>query len=178
MRPPFAIFVALLAVASLAQEKPDSIYYLVPDDILGLSLPTRHIVPEDVVPESIELFRFFKPPFIAVRFTYTEAGAQKTLAFKEAHHDQTVRLIIGKFETRTHLASLNLLPPGITNYAQWKQRWLQRRTDKIFVRTEKDAEKILAGLKSEQPLPLSASPVQSDPILHLFPSLTVSPSRP
>lgn len=146
-----AIFAVLLAVASLvhAQEQQGPGFGLVSDGILGVSVPTRHIIPEDVVQESINVFRFTKPAAIAVRFTYTEPGARRMLAFKEAYNGQTVRLVIGKYQSESHMASLNTLPPGITNYAQWKEGWLKRRTDKVFVRNEEDAEKIVAGLKGQ-----------------------------
>jgi hypothetical protein len=113
-RPVTILLVALLAIASLAQEQPNPIFTLLPDDLLQLSIPTRHILPEDIIQESIQLSRFASPPAIAVRFTYTEPGAQKILAFDEAHDGQTVRLVIGTFKTRPYLGTI----------AYSERRWL------------------------------------------------------
>jgi len=86
------------------------------------AVPTRRILPEDIVQDSIQLFRFSTNSF-AVRWTYTEAGAKKAIAFWEAH------------------------PSPHANYtAQWKEGWLKRRTDKCFFKTEETAKAFMAEL--------------------------------
>jgi hypothetical protein len=86
------------------------------------AVPTRRILPEDIVQDSIQLFRFSTNSF-AVRWTYTEAGAKKAIAFWEAH------------------------PSLHANYtAQWKEGWLKRRTDKCFFKTEETAKAFMAEL--------------------------------
>src|SRR5450759_5411016 len=86
------------------------------------AVPTRRILPEDIVQDSIRLFRFSTNSF-AVRWTYTEAGAKKAIAFWEAH------------------------PSPHANYtAQWKEGWLKRRTNKCFFKTEETATAFMAEL--------------------------------
>jgi hypothetical protein len=105
------------------------------------------ILPEDVVPDSIQYVRFKTNQF-AVRWTYTETGAQKMLAFDEAHEGQQVRTVIGGFESAPgEIAKFQPMPPVFTNYAQWKEGWLQHRTDKLFCVTEDEAKAITAGLQ-------------------------------
>lgn len=129
-------------------------FFLVLFSVVGLCLAqqlavaARCITPDEVVQESIQQERFTTNQFV-VRWAYTEAGAKKFLEFNEAHRGEDVRLIIGKFETPLHLAPFQPMPPVFTNYAQWKEGWLKRRTDKIFCSSEKDAQAIVAGLKSK-----------------------------
>jgi hypothetical protein len=112
------------------------------------SVPARRILPEDIVQDSIQLVRFPTNSF-AVRWTYTEAGAKKMLAFNEAHEGQKVRIAVGNFETPPHEFMFRPMPPTFTNYAQWKEGWLKHRTDKFFGVSEDNAKKIAAGLKSK-----------------------------
>ena len=86
MRKTLTLLFAMLAITCLAQEQ---------------TVPTQYILPEDIVQDSIQLVRFASNSF-AVRFTYTEAGAKKMLAFREAHEGQQVRTVVGRF----------LSPPG------------------------------------------------------------------
>ena len=111
------------------------------------SVPTIHILPEDIVQSSIQQFRFSSNSF-AVRWTYTEAGAKKTLAFREAHDRQTIRTVVGDFESVGQIAPRSALPPGVASYSEWREGWLKHRGDKFFGVSETDAQKILAGLKS------------------------------
>jgi hypothetical protein len=141
----FTLLAAMLTVASVAQEKPIPGAGLVPE-VVPPPIPTRRIVPSEIVQESIRLVRTSTKQ-IGVMWTYTEAGASNMLAFREAHEDQTVRIVIGTYQGRPHVHS-RLLPTGITNYAQWKESWLKYRGDKIVGVSESDAEKIVAGLKS------------------------------
>jgi hypothetical protein len=104
--------------------------------------PTIRILPGDVVQTSIQQYR--TGPYtnkFTVGWTYTDAGARKVLAFREAHEGQTTRRAIGAFES----------PPGKEefdpNYAQWKEGWLKYRTTKTVNLTEQDAKKIVVGLK-------------------------------
>ena len=110
MRNTLTLLLSMIAVMCLAQEQTAS---------------TRSILPTDVVQESIQLVRFSTNSF-AVRFTYTEAGAKKALAFWEAHPS-----------------------PGVTYSAQWKDGWLKRRTDKGFFKTEESAKSFIAEIKSK-----------------------------
>jgi hypothetical protein len=111
-------------------------------------VPARRILPEDVVQNSIKLSRMTTNQFV-VRWTYTEAGAKKMLAFNEAHEGQKVRILVGNFELPAHESQFRPMPPVFTNYAQWKEGWLKHRKDKLFGVSEDDANKILAGLKSK-----------------------------
>src|SRR5690349_17395502 len=72
--------------------------------------PTSHILPENVVQESVQLFRFSTNSFV-VRWTYTEAGAKKALSSWEANTNHS------------------------TMSAEWKAGWLKHRTDKGFFRS-------------------------------------------
>jgi hypothetical protein len=110
MRKILTLTLTMLAVGCLGQEP---------------AVSTRRILPEDVAQDSIQLFRFSTNSF-AVRWTYTEAGAKKALAFWEAHPS-----------------------PGATYSAQWKEGWLKRRTDKGFFKTEDTAKAFMAELKSK-----------------------------
>ena len=112
------------------------------------ALPTIRILPEDVVQNTIQQIRFNTNSF-AVRWTYTEEGARKKLAFWEAHEGQKVKTAVGSFETGSGERIFRPMPPAFTNYAQWKEGWLKRRTDKIFGVSENDAKAIAAGLKSK-----------------------------
>jgi hypothetical protein len=112
------------------------------------STPTRRIVPEDIVPDSIQLIRFSTNNF-AVRWTYTEPGAKKMLAFREAHEGRKVRIVIGEFEGQPGEMVFRPMPPTFTNYAQWKEGWLKHRTDKVVGVSEDKAKKIVAGLNSK-----------------------------
>jgi hypothetical protein len=111
-----------------------------------LQVPTRHILPEDIVQDSIQLVRFATNSF-AVRWTYTEAGATNMLAFTEAHKAETVRTIVGVYQFVGQIAPSSALPPGVASYSEWRAGWLKHRTDKIFTVSEEDAKKIVAGLK-------------------------------
>ena len=161
MRTFLTVLAVLLAMASLAQEQPTVALGLLPEDIFrqGVEpaftmprapavIPIRLIVPEEIVQDSIQLFRFSTNRF-AVRWSYTEAGAMKKLAFDEVHRNQAVRFLIGSFESRPARLSFHPMPPTFTNYIQWKEGWLKRRTDKIFVQSEQDAQTIVAGLKNK-----------------------------
>ena len=112
------------------------------------SVPTGHILPEDILQDSIWLVRTSTNRF-TVGWTYTEAGAKKMLAFWEAHEGQKMRTVIGSFESPPSEFIFSPMPPVFTNYAQWKEGWLKRRTDKYFGMSEENATKIVAGLKSK-----------------------------
>jgi hypothetical protein len=124
----FALF--LMAGSCLAQE---------------YQVPTRRILPEDIVQDSIQLVRFATNSF-AVRWTYTEAGAKNMLAFTEAHVGETVRTEIGGYESTGRIAPFRPLP-GAASYSEWRAGWLKHRTDKFAGVSEEDAEKIITGLK-------------------------------
>jgi hypothetical protein len=104
------------------------------------------ITPADVVPASIQQIRF-STNNIAVRWTFTEAGAKKMIDFREAHDGQRISTAVGDFVTPPYEWVFRPLPPPFANYAQWRDGWLKHRTDKMFVRSKADADKILIGLK-------------------------------
>jgi hypothetical protein len=133
MRKILILVVLSVAVSCLAQEP---------------AVPTRQILSEDIVQDSIQLIRFSTNSF-AVRWTYTEAGAKKMLAFQEAHWGQKVRTVVGRFESPPGEMVFRPMPPTSTTYDQWKEGWLKHRTDKFFGASENDAKKIVAGLKSK-----------------------------
>jgi len=110
-------------------------------------VPTISISPEDVVQSSIQQFRFGSNRF-AVRWNYTEAGAKKMLAFWELHESQTIRTVVGAFESVGQTAPRSALPPGVASYSDWREGWLKYRGDKFVALSETDAQKLLAGLKS------------------------------
>jgi hypothetical protein len=110
------------------------------------AVPTIHILPEDVVQDSIQRISS-SDGRIAVRWQYTEAGAKKMLAFWDAHEGQTIRIVAGDFERIGQIALSSVLPPGVASHAEWSQGWLKHRTDKFFSITEEDAKKIMAGLR-------------------------------
>lgn len=124
----FALF--LMAGSCLAQEQ---------------QVPTRRILPEDIVQDSIQLVRFTTNRF-AVRWTYTEVGASNMLAFTEPHTGETVRTEIGSYVSVGGIAPFTSLP-GCASYSEWRAGWLKHRTDKIYGVSEEDAKKIVEGLK-------------------------------
>jgi hypothetical protein len=116
----------------------------------GQAVPTRRIVPADVVPESIEVAQMSSNAF-AVRWVYTEPGAKKMLAFCEAHQNKKVRTVVGNFQSPPRENAFRPNPPYFTNYAQWKEGWLKKRTDKFVGVSEADAKRIVAGLRGQGP---------------------------
>ena len=128
MRITITSLLAIVAVGCLAQEQ---------------SIPVRLILPEDVEQGSIQTVRVATNG-LAVRFTYTEAGARKMLAFRREHAGQEIVMRVGDFEHRTVMASLETKPVGWT-----EEGWLKQRTDKFFAVSEADAKKIAAGLSKK-----------------------------
>lgn len=102
--------------------------------------PTIRIQPEEVIQNSIEKVRL-SPSRFAVRWTYTQSGAERMLKFRRAQAGREVVTVIGGFESRGSIAPLNARPSGWTEEA-----WLKTRTDKIVGLSEDDADKIVAGL--------------------------------
>lgn len=107
------------------------------------SLPVRLILPEDVESSSVQTVRVATNG-LAVRFTYTETGARKMLAFRREHAGHEVVMRVGSFERRATMSSLEMKPEGWT-----EEGWLKRRTDKFFGVSEDDAKRIVAGLKKK-----------------------------
>ena len=122
--------------------------HTVPNCVLAPEfVPTYRILPEDVVQDSIRQHRFKNGSF-AVRWTYTEAGAKKFLAFREEHAGQIVRTGVGNFQTPPN-EQFQPRPPSSRNYSEWKKGWLKRRTSKNFGVSEAEAKAITAGLKGK-----------------------------
>lgn len=113
------------------------------------TIPTFVILPGDVVPDSVMRI-WYGNHQLAVRWTFTEAGAKRALAFWDAHHGKTVRTRVGDYELIEVIAPVSALPPGVASYSEWKEGWLKHRTDKFFGVSEDDAKKIIAGLKSQR----------------------------
>jgi hypothetical protein len=109
------------------------------------SVLTFRILPDDVVQDSVRQVRFGANLF-AIRWTYTESGAQRFLAFREASEGQPVRVLVGSFTTADAESKLRPTRPAATRYAEWKEGWLKRRTTKMFTASEADANAITAGL--------------------------------
>jgi hypothetical protein len=103
------------------------------------------IQPTDVVQDSIKQFTFGTNGFV-VRWTFTKAGAQKMLAFHEAHEGEKTTTSIGAYTSPTIISTFHPIPPYFLTYAQWKEGWLKRRTDKILGKNKNDAQIITAGL--------------------------------
>ena len=128
MRSLFALLWIVTAIGCLSQE---------------LTLPTRRILSEDVEHDSVRTVRFTTNSF-AVRFTYTEAGAKKMLAFRREHAGHDVLLQVGVFERLVRIAALDTRPAGWT-----EEGYLKHRGDKFFDVSEDDAKKIVEGLKKK-----------------------------
>jgi hypothetical protein len=100
------------------------------------------IVPEDIVGGSVQQSRTGTNKFV-VRWTYTEAGAKKMLAFWKAHDGQEVVTRVGSFERQSQILPRKSYPPGWVN----DEGWLKTRTDKFFGVSEEDAKTIIAGFR-------------------------------
>jgi hypothetical protein len=109
------------------------------------SVSVRRILPEDIVQGSVQLVRF-TPNGFAVRWIYTQAGAEKMLAFDEAHVGKTVHTEVGSYDSMGVIAPFTSLPGG-ASHSEWREGWLKHRTDKVFCGSAVDAKKIVAGLK-------------------------------
>ena len=105
------------------------------------SLPAVRILPADVFQESIQQSQMDTKGFV-VRWTYTQDGAHKMLAFWRAHAGQAVLTQIGSFEQRSTISEVEA--PGWT-----EEGWLKQRTDKFIVVSEVDAKKIVVGLRKQ-----------------------------
>ncbi len=110
------------------------------------SLPTIRILPEDIVQDNITQSPSPPSPLgtnkFTVRWTYTESGAKKMLAFRRSHAGEQVLQQIGSFECRLTISTAKM--PGWT-----EEGWLKWRTDKFFAVSEEDAKKIVAGFKGK-----------------------------
>ena len=107
------------------------------------SEPTRRILPEDIEQDSIKMWLQGTNLFL-VRWTYTEAGARKLLAFQREHAGQNVNLQIGSFEHRVSIAPLDMRPSGWT-----EEGYLKHRGDKFFGVSKGDAKGIVEGLRKK-----------------------------
>ena len=128
MRTILTLLLAIFAIGVLAQKQP---------------VAARRILPEDIEQDSILTVRFSTNSF-AVRFTYTEAGAKKMLAFRREHSGHEVVMQVGSFERRYTIAPLEVKPAGWT-----EEGYLNHRGDKFFGVSEDDAKKIVDGLKKK-----------------------------
>jgi hypothetical protein len=53
---------------------------------------------------------------MTARWAYTEAGAKKLLAFREAHAGQRVRTVVGSFKAPLAV----IAPHDLATYGTWK----------------------------------------------------------
>lgn len=118
----------MFALATVAQEQ---------------AVPARRILPEDIEQSSIQMVRSSTNSF-AVRFTYTEAGAKKMLAFEREHAGHEVITQVGAFERCGMIAPLSTRPQGWT-----EEGYLKHSGDKFFGVREDGAKKIVDGLKKK-----------------------------
>lgn len=108
------------------------------------SLPTIRILPEDVVQSSVcQVSSPLGTNKYAIKWTYTELGAKKMLAFWREHAGEKVLQQVGEFECRPLISAAK--SPGWT-----EQGWLKSRTDKFLEVSDVDAERIVAGLKGKR----------------------------
>jgi len=107
------------------------------------TFPVIRLSPDDFVQDSIKQVHWTTNTF-AVKWTYTEAGAKKMLAFWELHPGQKVCIQVGDFKTPPFLAPEATSP---ITHSDWKADWLKRRTDKFLGVSESDARKIVTGMK-------------------------------
>jgi hypothetical protein len=87
--------------------------------------PTWKISAADVVQESIRVLSLGTNWF-AVRWTYTEDGAKKAMAFWDAHPS-----------------------PNVTPSSEWKKGWMKWRTDKCIFKTSAAANTFAVQLRSK-----------------------------
>ena len=87
--------------------------------------PARGILPEDVVQDSIKLVKCTTTNTFLVEWTYTEAGAKKTLASWEADG-----------------AHYWITP-------EWKKGWLKHKSQRELFRTRAAAEELVGKLKKK-----------------------------
>jgi hypothetical protein len=128
MRALFVLISIVLSVGCPAQEQ---------------TIPTRRILPDDIEQDSIKVVQFSTNRF-AVRFTYTESGARKMLAFRHEHSGCEFMLQVDGFQRRGKIAPVSVRPQGWT-----EEGYLRHRGDKLFGVSQEDAEKIVAGLRTK-----------------------------
>ena len=109
-----------------------------------LSTFTDILTPADVEQGSVKVHRLGADRF-AVFFTYTDHGAKRMLSFSENHAGQKMITKVGEWASPV---GIYYAPQDPVQYAMWKAGWLERRTSKLIVSNEADAQAIVAGLKS------------------------------
>jgi hypothetical protein len=123
MRTVLTLFLTMFAVGILAQEP---------------ALPVSRILPEDIEVGSVQMRRMTTNRFV-VRFTYTDAGARKMLAFRREHLGRDVVISVGSYECRTKLSDAKM--EGWTEAG-----YLKHRGDKFYGVSEDVAKRIVEGL--------------------------------
>ena len=113
----------------------------------GQTIPTVRILPDDVVQASIQKVELGTNR-VAVKWTYTEAGAKKILTFREAHLVRKVSARVGNAGVWADEMAYHPTPFS-ENYAKWKSTWLTNRTDKVLCVNEMDANAVFLGLKGK-----------------------------
>ena len=110
-----------------------------------LSTFTDTITPADVEQGSVKVHRLGADRF-AVFFTYTDNGAKRMLSFSEKHAGQKMITKVGEWVGPVGIC---YAPQDPVQYEKWKTGWLERRTSKLIVSSEADAQAIIAGLKNK-----------------------------
>jgi len=108
------------------------------------TIPAIRLTANDIVQDSIKQVRWSTNGLFAVKWSYTETGAQRMLDFWGKHAGEKVCIQVGRFETPPFVA------PGRENpitHEDWQADWIKRRTDKFINLKEADAGAVVAGLK-------------------------------
>lgn len=106
-------------------------------------VPTIHLMPADIVQESIKQVHWTTNTF-AVKWKYTEDGAKRMLDFWMQHSGQKICIAVGTFSTPPFKAPEPLNP---LTQSDWKKRWLEIRTDKFINLNEEAAKSIVVAMK-------------------------------
>lgn len=110
--------------------------------------PTLPILSEDVVQGSVHMAEGRSSQY-HLRWVYSEAGAQKFLAFIEANEGKKTCYRFGDFTTEP--TEWTFRPTRTANtYAQFKVNWLKSRSRGYSCISERDAKAIATALKGQR----------------------------
>jgi hypothetical protein len=106
MKKSITLLVVVSALFSAVAQEQTSLDFLNPEFFDSPSspqtkaIPTFVILPGDVVQNSV-MRMWSSDHRLAVRWTFTEAGAKKALAFWESHREQTIRTVVAEERSET-----------------------------------------------------------------------------
>ena len=125
------------------------------------SLPTLVIRASDVDQESIKFVQIISPPgmeqipfyptfhrkqsVFRISWTYTREGATKATTFRNQYRDKRIRTEIGAFAREDYAVIMPRLPVFMKR-TNAHQDGREDDQEVLFVETEQDAEKVVAGL--------------------------------